>query len=61
MAGRLSEEMFLKKYTNTGADDLKNIKKIASNMVLKYGMAMDGSKLPNIGFPDAELIKKPYS
>jgi cell division protease FtsH len=50
LSGRIAEEEFFNDAISTGAvSDLENAKKLAENMIIKYGM---GSKLVNVGFSD---------
>ena len=44
--------------TDSSTADLEKARKIANAMVTRYGMS---EVVSNIGYPENELIKKPYS
>jgi AFG3 family protein len=58
LAGKVAEELVLKQITDSSMADLDKAKKIANAMVTRYGMS---EVISNIGYPDSEIIKKPYS
>lgn len=44
--------------TSFSAGSLNKVKSLSEALVKKYGMS---ESLPNIAFPDSEIIKKPFS
>lgn len=58
LAGKVSEELVLHQMTDSSTADLEKARKIAYAMVTRFGMS---DVINNIGYPDSELIKKPYS
>lgn len=58
LAGRAVEELMSLPITSFSAQSLSRVKNLTEALVKKYGMS---DSLPNIAFPDSEIIKKPFS